>query len=376
MHIVFLSGEYPLWTSGGVGTFIQTFGRSLVQNGHMVSVVGPGKEKQELKLEDDGIQIYRLPKSSGPLPNFVFNAFQINKKLRQLHKEHPIAIIEAAEGGLALLSKGHAAKKIIRLHGGHHFFSEAEKRKINWRKGWLEKKSFTKADGFIAISQYVKDHTANYLSYSNRPIDIISLPLDTSKQIPQVEVQKDHILFAGTVCEKKGVRQLIQAFKIVREKYPNKILNLFGREWFYPDGISYHQMLTEKYDASYFENVYFHGSISRDTLDKKYVEAAFCVFPSHMETQGLVSIEAMLLGKTVIFSKYGPGPETVEHQKTGLLCDVYDPMDIAEKMIWCIEHPQEAALLGETAAKLVKTRYDANTILKRNVQFYQSLIEN
>lgn len=376
MHIVFLSGEYPLWTSGGVGTFIQTFGRSLVQNGHSVSVVGPGKEKQELKMEDDGVQIYRLPKNGGPLPNFMFNGLQINKKLRQLQNEQPITIIEAAEGGLAFLSKGHPAKKVIRLHGGHHFFAEAENRKINWRKGWLEKKSFAKADGFIAISQYVKDHTAQYLSYGNRPLDIISLPLDTSKQIPKVTVQEDHILFAGTVCEKKGVRQLIEAFKLVRAQYPNKILDVFGREWFYPDGSSYHQMLTEKYDASYFENVNFHGSIARDTLDKKYAEAAFCVFPSHMETQGLVSIEAMLLGKPVIFSKYGPGPETVEHQKTGLLCDVYDPKDIADKMIWCIEHPQEAALLGERASKLVKTKYDANTILKKNINFYQRLIQN
>ena len=376
MHIVFLSGEYPLWTSGGVGTFIQTFGRSLVQAGHGVSVVGPGKDKQELKMEDEGVQIYRLPKNNGFLPNFVFNAIQINRKLKQLQKELPITIIEAAEGGLALLSKAYEAKKVIRLHGGHHFFSEAEKRKINWRKGWLEKRSFSKADGFIAISQYVKDHTANYLTYGNRPITIISLPLDTSKQTPQVEVQKDHILFAGTVCEKKGVRQLIEAFKMVREKYPSKVLDIYGREWFYPDGSSYHDMLTEKYDTSYFKNVNFHGSISRDALDKKYAEAAFCVFPSHMETQGLVSIEAMLLGKPVIFSKYGPGPETVEHLKTGLLCDVYNPSDIAEKMIWCIEHEEEAASMGQTASELVKTRYDRNTILQRNVQFYQSLIEN
>ncbi|MEM7086956.1 MAG: glycosyltransferase family 4 protein [Bacteroidota bacterium] len=376
MHIVFLSGEYPLWTSGGVGTFIQTFGRSLMEAGHKVSVVGPGTGKEELKMHDEGIQIYRLPKNNGFLPNFVYNAYQINKKLKQLHKEDPITIIEAAEGGLALLAKSHPAKKVIRLHGGHHFFSEAEKRQINWRKGWLEKRSFTKADGFIAISQYVKDHTSKYLSYGNRPTAIINLPLDTSKQTPLVMIKKDHILFAGTVCEKKGVRQLIEAFKLVRQKYPDKILDIFGREWFYPDGSSYHQMLTEKYDDSYFENVNFHGSISRGELDEKYAEAAFCVFPSHMETQGLVSIEAMLLGKPVIFSKYGPGPETVTHQKTGLLCDVHKPSDIAEKMIWCIEHPNEAAALGETASKWVKTRFDANTILKSNVQFYQSLIEN
>ncbi|MBL4662441.1 MAG: glycosyltransferase family 4 protein [Flavobacteriaceae bacterium] len=376
MHIVFLSGEYPLWTSGGVGTFIQTYGHSLVQEGHKVSVVGSGKDEKELKLEDDGIQIYRLPKNPSSLPDFLFNGYQINKKLKQLHKENPIAVIEASEAGLALLSKRHPAKKVIRLHGGHHFFAEAEKRKINWRKGMLEKKSFSKADGFIAISQYVKDHTAKYLSYGNRPIEIINLPLDTSKEVAQVAVQENHILFAGTVCEKKGIRQLIEAYKLVREKYPNKVLDIYGREWFYPNGNSYHQMLTQNYDATYFENVTFHGSISREELDKKYSEAVFCVFPSHMETQGLVSIEAMLLGKPVIFSKYGPGTETVEHQKTGLLCDVYDPSDIAEKMIWCIENPEEANLLGIAASKIVKKRYDSNTIVKKNIQFYQTLIGN
>lgn len=374
MHIVFLSGEYPIWTSGGVGTFIQTFGRLLVREGHLVSVVGPGKDTSEVKLEDQGVQLYRLPGNRSKLPDFWHNSGQINKKLEQLHAERAISIIESAEAGLALLSKKHLAKKIIRLHGGHHFFSEAEKRGIYWRKGWLEKRSFKKADGFIAISQYVKEHTAKYLSYRNQPIEIISLPLNTAKDIPTVAPQEDRILFAGTVCEKKGVRQLIEAFKLVRQKHPRKILDFYGREWFYPNGDSYTEMLKRTYDAKYFENVHFHGSVPRDVLDIKYVQSSFCVFPSHMETQGLVSIEAMLLKKPVIFSKYGPGPETVEHEKTGLLCDVYDVNDIAEKMLWYIENPEEAKKLGENARNVVREKYDSNMILQKNLTFYRQII--
>ena len=48
MHIVFLSHEYPFWSPGGVGTFIQILGRALVEEGHQVKVLGPGKDLKEV----------------------------------------------------------------------------------------------------------------------------------------------------------------------------------------------------------------------------------------------------------------------------------------------------------------------------------------
>lgn len=373
MHIVFLSHEYATWSPGGVGTFLQTLGRALVKSGHEVSIVGAGKSDSEEQLEDKGVQLYRLPKNAGRLPDFLHNARLMNRKLRELQIKNPIDIIEGAEQGLAFVSKKHPAKKVIRLHGGHHFFAEAEKRGISRKKAWLEKRSFRTADGFIGVSNYVKSHTESYLSYYNKPVKVIHLPLDTSITKPDLPVKENEILFAGTVCEKKGARQLIEAFKILREDYPNKVLNLFGRDWFFPDGRSYIDMLKTTYDDSYFENVHFHGSIPRKELMKKYAEAAFCVFPSHMETQGLVSIEAMLMQKPVIFTKYGPGPETISHGETGLLCDVYEPNDIADKMKWCIQNPNEANEMGLKAEEVVRKRYDKNKIVEENIQFYQQL---
>lgn len=373
MNIVFLSHEYATWAPGGVGTFLRTFGRTLAANEHSVTVLGVGKSISEENMEDEGVKLIRLPKNNTKLPNFLYNRKVINKRLKELHEQQPIDIIESAELGQAIISRSHPAKKVIRLHGGHHFFSEAEKRGINWRKGLLEKKSFAKADGFIAVSNYVKTHTANYLSYHNKPVTIINYPINTSLTPPQVAVKPNHILFAGTVCEKKGVRELIEGFKIVREKKPEMVLDLFGRDWLYPDGSSYINTLQSNYDSSYFENVVFHGSVSREELDIRYAEASFCIFPSHMETQGLVSLEAMLLKKPVIFSNYGPGPETIEHMKTGLLCDVYKPEDIAEKILWCINNPEQAKQLGIAAEKVVKVKYDKNTILEKNIAFYTSL---
>ena len=76
---------------------------------------------------------------------------QFNELIKEIHSTEPIDVIETSELGLAFLEKIKSVKYIIRLHGGHHFFSEAENRGINWWKGWQEKRSFKKADAFIAV---------------------------------------------------------------------------------------------------------------------------------------------------------------------------------------------------------------------------------
>src|SRR5690606_7438341 len=148
---------------------------------------------------------------------------------------------------------------------------------------------------FIAISRYVKNHTEKYLNFQNKPVVIINHSVNIPPQELEIPTTTQMILFAGTVCEKKGIRQLIEAFHIVKLKYPEKMLHVYGRDWFYPDGTSYIKRLRDNYGENYFKNVIFHGSISREELIKKYSEAIFCVFPSHMETQGLVCLEAMAL---------------------------------------------------------------------------------
>ena len=375
MHIVFISNEYPLWASGGKGTFIQTFARALVNAGHRATVLGIGIATKKQVFGDQGVFIIRLKRPLLPKGKYIENSMRINKELRNIHKESGIDIVETSELDCAYLPKQTPFKKVIRLHGGHHFFAEAEKRTIDPIKGKREKKSFKNADAFIAVSRYVKIHTEKYLSYNDKPIQTIYNLLDTAVDIPITSIKKNHILFAGTVCEKKGVNQLIEAFVMLRTVYPEKKLDIYGRDWKFPDGSSYIKMLQSKYKNK-LENVTFYGSISREMLYKEYAASLFCIFPSHMETQGLVTLEAMLLEKLVIFSKYGPGPETIDHMKNGLLCDVYNPQEIADKMQWIIEHTDEASKMGKLARKQVLKKYDKKLILKENLTFYNELMND
>lgn len=382
MHICFITNEFPKegFPHGGIGSFVKTLAVSLVKKGFQISVVGinytPNNESEIV----EGINVYRLKKSTIKGLSWYFNSKALNEKIKQLHKENPIHIIESAELGLAFLSKIKDIKYIIRLHGGHHFFAESENRKINKWKGFQEKRSFSKADTFIAVSQYVKKHTEQYLSYNNKPIAYISNPIDTDFFTPIGKNQSDNkIVFAGTVCEKKGIRQLIQTLPFVKKEIPDAVLEIYGRDWFFPDGTSYIKMLKEK-ELPKIEkaaaDVYFKGAISFNDIPNAYSQAAVCVFPSHMETQGLVAPEAMSMEKAVVFTKLGPGPEAVEDYKTGLLCDPYNPKDIAEKIIWFLSNKEEKEIIEKSARKFVVQKYGLNTIIDQNIVFYTSLIKS
>lgn len=380
MHICFLTNEYPKegFPHGGLGSFVKTMAEALVLKGIQVSVVGLNYVFSNETEILNGVTVIRVKKSKVKGLAWYFNSKAIAKTIANLHQTNPIDIVEGAELSFAFLPKIKKIKYIIRLHGGHHFFAEGENRGINWWKGYQEKHSFQKADAFIAVSKYVKTHTEKYLSYHNKPIEVIFNPINTVLFKPlDTEIEPNNITFAGTICEKKGVRQLIQAFPFIKEKFPKAMLQLYGRDWFFPDGSSYVKMLHEielPKLGVIAKDIIFHGSVSFNEIPNAYAKAAVCVFPSHMETLGLVAPEAMAMEKAVVFTNKGPGPEVVKDDETGFLCDPYSPEDIAKKVIYVLQNPHKASEIAINARESVLQQFEINTKAKENINYYTSII--
>ncbi len=379
MHICFLTNEYPKagFPHGGLGSFVKTMAEALVKNGLQVTVIGLNYTPADETESVNGVHIIRIRKSNVKGLAWYFNSKNIAKTIATIHKKNPIAIVEGAELSLAFLPKIKEIKYVIRLHGGHHFFAEGENRRITWWKGFQEKRSFKKADAFIAVSNYVKSHTATYLSYHNKPVEVIFNPINGQLFQPQeVAIETNNITFAGTICEKKGVRQLIQAFPIVKEKFPKAILNLYGRDWFFPDGSSYIKMLqeTELPQLGVFaKDIIFRGAVSFTEIPNAYAKAAVCIFPSHMETLGLVAPEAMAMEKPVIFTKLGPGPEVITDGETGWLCNPHHPEDIANTIIQVLGNPHKAFEIAKKGRQSVLQQFEIKTIVLKNIEFYDKI---
>lgn len=380
MHICFLTNEYPKagFPHGGLGSFVKTMAEALVKNGLQVTVIGLNYTPADETESVNGVHIIRIRKSNVKGLAWYFNSKNIAKTIATIHKKNPIDIVEGAELSLAFLPKIKEIKYVIRLHGGHHFFAEGENRGITWWKGFQEKRSFKKADAFIAVSNYVKSHTATYLSYHNKPVEVIFNPINGQLFQPQeVAIETNNITFAGTICEKKGIRQLIQAFPLVKEKFPDAILNLYGRDWFFPDGSSYMKMLkaTELPKLGVFaKDVVFHGAVPFTEIPNAYAKAAVCIFPSHMETLGLVAPEAMAMEKPVIFTKLGPGPEVIVDGATGWLCNPHHPEDIANTIIQVLSNPQKAQEVAKQAKRFVLEKFELYEIAQNNIDFYKKIL--
>ena len=164
---------------------------------------------------------------------------------------------------------------------------------------------------------------------------------------------------------------------MVKKQFPQATLDIYGRDWFYPDGSSYVAMLKKTELPQLGEmakDIHFHGAIGYNEIPLKYAEAEVCVFPSHVETQGLVAPEAMAMEKAVVFTKLGPGSETITDYETGLLCDPYNPKDIADKIGWFFLNKEKSAHIRIEARKFVLQNFGIDNIVNQNKIFFESLI--
>ncbi len=377
MHICFLTNEYPQpgISNGGIGTFLKTLSEQLVQSGHLVSIVGHTESDKRQNLQINGVKLYLFPASKVKGMAWWFNSRNINRLIADIHLLFPIDIVEGPELSLAFIKKVPGIKYIIRLHGGHHFFAEGENRGIDWWKGFQEIQSFKNADGFIAVSNYVKSHTGKLLSFHGHIPEVIYNTIDLNlfngkSGIPRSEMD---IVFVGTICEKKGIRQLCLAFEIVRSEFPDAQLHVYGRDWNFSSGGSYTEWLKTQLKTPQF-NIHFHGAVAHQELKRIYSHAAVCAFPSHSETLGLVAPEAMAMRAPVIFTKLGPGPEIIQDGINGWLVDPHNPNSIAEKLLITLRDKNLSRKMGDRGRKRVMEQFDQSVILEKNINYYSSLI--
>jgi len=102
------------------------------------------------------------------------------------------------------------------------------------------------------------------------------------------------LLFAGRIVKEKNLTFLFRILPVILEKKPDTILLFVGSG---PD-LDYFKDEAQK--AGVEENTVFTGYMERGELALTYTIADVFVFPSLTDTQGLVTLEAMLSGTPVV----------------------------------------------------------------------------
>ncbi len=206
MHICFLTSEYPKEgeTQGGIGSAVQSMARKLVEYEHQVSIVCLASYEIDVVEEDEGVTVHRLKSGNWKILRFIDNWRKIVKKLYTIHADTPIDIVEGSELYFAFIPKVFPAKKVIRMHGGHNFFATTLGKKPRKWLSFQEKLSFSKADGLVAVSDFVGNKTRELIHFKKEFQTIYNI-IDTGKFYPADtnKMQLHKIVFVGTLVEKK-----------------------------------------------------------------------------------------------------------------------------------------------------------------------------
>ena len=129
-------------------------------------------------------------------------------------------------------------------------------------------------------------------------------------------------IYVGRVSKEKSLDDLIAAFRIVKQKYPETGLSIVG------DG-PYFDELEEKAKS---DDIIFTGFIEGETLAQSFASSDLFVFPSTSDTYGSVILEAMASDIPVIVTDIGGPCEVVKKCDAGIIIEAFKPEILAEAM--------------------------------------------
>jgi glycosyltransferase involved in cell wall biosynthesis len=103
--------------------------------------------------------------------------------------------------------------------------------------------------------------------------------------------------------------------------------------------------------------------------------AAFLIVPSTWpESFPMVIVEAFCQGLPVIASRIGALAEIIDDGRTGLLFSTEDADDLAKKVRWAQQHPEELSIMGAYARKVYQEMYSPSVNFEQLTKIYEAAI--
>lgn len=214
--------------------------------------------------------------------------------------------------------------------------------------------TFTRhVDAYIALTSFQK----RMLVEGGLPADRIHvIPNFAEPDAAPGSVARSGILFVGRLSTEKGIDALLEAAALA----PG-LLRIAGEG---PE----HQPVTI---AAARGDLEYLGPVTSEAVSDLMRRAVAVVVPSVcFEGFPMVVLEAYASGTPVIASRIGSLEDVVEDGVTGLHVAPGDGHDLARRLRWAVDHPDEMRALGTNARQRSELRYRGTEHLNALVEVY------
>lgn len=258
-------------------------------------------------------------------------------------------------------------KKGIRLY---HERTENPQR-VKGLFGGLYKRTIPKLDGMFVITPSLRHLFIDDYGIPSEKIVVTNMVVDTHRfdKLEDIKAEKT-ISYCGTISEwKDGVSYLIKAFAIVNRKYPDYKLVLMGG--FENEETKILIMsLIEKLKLS--DKIDFLGLIPSNEMPIKLKSSAILALSRPRQKEKAFGFatkigEYLLSERPVVLTDVGDASFYLQDKKDVVFSLPNDEQDFASSLIWVIEHPNEAELIGKAGAKTAKKEFNYRIEAKKIV---------
>jgi len=384
MRIAFLTPEFvtDCQDAGGLGNYLNRFGKVLVEQGHQVEIFVSSKSKPRV-LQHEGMYVERV----WPYPgrwwmriverllriiraendwDTVFRAWCMSRELsaamERRHKTRPFDIVQSSD----LMSVGLAVRRtrnrlhVVRCSSACDLYNIADgvTGRINMMMEKIERTSIRKADLSYAPSRLVADH---YRQHYSIPMEVVRPPRAveaTPLEYPASGLPPRFFIHFGQLCRRKGTIWLGEALQRAFRSEPDLTMVWIGRGSFQEvdralAGLGRHRA-----------NVHVLYPMRKPELYSVLKCAEAAVLPPLVDNLPNAVIESLMLGIPVIGTKGASVDELVEQDKTGELVPLGD-VDALAAAILKVWRGQSKAKKGFTWQSAIAMEMEPHWAVER-----------
>lgn len=342
-------------------SFVHNPVREYVRLGHRVRVIAPiafGKTDRAgrkisrplTRTEVDGVDIFdlryfSLSNRGGDGFNQKSAIFALQTQLGKILKDFTPDVIHAHTLGFDSTLGGWLKEKlgcplVVTTHGGDTT-RRIQKGMLSQLKGYCDQ-----ADHIAAVSNQLSDLLRTCGTVT--PITTIHngfVPrtVEAGQRDPYGLIQVGHLI------PSKHFDTTIHAFALLKDKYPAMSLTLVGQG-------RLRQNLEELCrELGISDRVCFTGQIPNEEVFARMRASSFFVMASYPEGFGIVYLEAMAAGCTVIGTEGQGIADIIDSGKNGYLVSPDDPEKIARIIDHSLENPDIHKKIAETGQTLARS---------------------
>jgi N-acetyl-alpha-D-glucosaminyl L-malate synthase BshA len=359
---------------GGSGIVAYEIGRAMAEDkGHQVHFMGLEPPFRLKNFPSDAIKFHKVWVKEYPVFDFHPYSLALASQLSSIIKKCNIDVIHshyalphAVSALLARDISGRDLKCVTTLHGTDITIVGAHPSMMDITRYAIEK-----SDVVTAVSNYLKIESEKKFGIEEGKIKTVYNFINQETFNPSLISQSSEKTDGKTIflhlSNLRSVKRPLDVIKIFHKvtRSTKKPLEL----WVVGEGPLQYEMMKLAEELNIENKVKFLGI--RGGIGALIASTHLMLLPSEQESFGLAALEAMACGVPVLASRVGGLPEVIEDGKTGLLFELGNIQEAAEKVVNMLENEKLYESIRKNALGVARHTFSLEKIVNQYEALYK-----